>query len=61
MIKSDLLYAFAAVFGLGAVAGFLFSILFQSYVFILALIGLVSLAAKAPSFIKRFWPKNKDH
>jgi len=60
MKKSDLLYAFAAVFALGTVAGFLLSILFQSYVFILALIGLVSLAAKAPSFIKRFWPKNKE-
>lgn len=57
MKNTHLLYALIAVFALGVVVGGILFIFFQSYVSILALIGLVSVVIKTPAFIKRFSQK----
>lgn len=58
-MKNSLLLAFVLVFVLGIAAGCFFFILFQSYVVILAFVGLVSLLVKIPPLIDKLAPKIK--
>jgi len=46
MKNTSLLYTFIFVFTLGVIVGTIFFVLFQSYVFILAIIGFIVLVLK---------------
>ncbi len=60
MKNTNLLYAFAFVFALGVIVGGAFFILFQSYIFIMAVFGFIAFMAKIPPMVAKFQKSNKE-
>lgn len=60
MKNTSLLYAFAFVFTLGVIVGSAFFIIFQSYVFIMAVFGFIAFMAKMPSIAAKVFNQDKE-
>jgi hypothetical protein len=60
MKNTSLLYAFVFVFTLGVIMGSAFFIIFQSYVFIMAIFGFIVLMAKIPPIAAKVFNQNKE-
>lgn len=60
MKNTSLLHAFVFVFALGVVVGCVFFIVFQSYIVIMAVFGLIAFAAKIPAIAAKVFNQNKE-
>ena len=60
MKNTSLLYAFIFVFALGVVVGLVLFVVFQSYVFIMAIFGLIAFIVKIPPIAAKVFNQNKE-
>jgi hypothetical protein len=60
MKNTSLLYAFIFVFTLGVIVGAVFFIVFQAYIVIMAVFGLIAFMAKIPPIAAKVFNQNKE-
>jgi hypothetical protein len=60
MKNTNLLHAFAFVFALGVIVGCVLFIVFQAYIAIMAVFGLIAFMSKAPAIAAKVFNQNKE-